>query len=356
MFEHVTSSDRNVAIQRLTALWALNECGLGGILHALNSPFTGLLVGSLAMVCIAFICALADNKWKAVLGALIVVLVIKALVSPHSSPTAYVAVAFQAITGALIYRFIPFFMVASLFFLSLGLLESAMQRLIMLTLLYGNTLWEAVDIWGKYVTDRWGVLLPLKSSTLVIYTYLAIHLVVGLLIGYFVTQTIRAVNKLWGDDRFQLTLQEEDKKSFFDTGKGKRKLKWKPVVLFAIMVLVIAFAYSGLIGSEAGWQKGLIAVIRAIVLLVLWYVFLAPLFIRILRNFLSKKHQQFSTEVSRTMDLFPYMLWIVDKAWKESKSLGWWKRWKTFTLHTLLYTLQFQLPHDPTADRSDAKF
>src|SRR5690606_29531378 len=94
--------DRTLAIQRLTALWALNECGLGGLLHALNSPMTGLLVGSIAMVCIALICSLADDKWRTVMSSLLIVLIIKALVSPHSSPTAYVAVAFQGVTGALI--------------------------------------------------------------------------------------------------------------------------------------------------------------------------------------------------------------------------------------------------------------
>ena len=98
MFENVSSQERVIAIQRLTALWALNECGLGGILHALQSPFTGLLVGSIAMICIALICAFAEKKWQAAMTSLAIVLVIKALVSPHSTPTAYIAVAFQGVT------------------------------------------------------------------------------------------------------------------------------------------------------------------------------------------------------------------------------------------------------------------
>ena len=49
MFDNLTKEERTIAIQRLTALWALNECGLGGILHAVKSPFTGLVLGSIAM-------------------------------------------------------------------------------------------------------------------------------------------------------------------------------------------------------------------------------------------------------------------------------------------------------------------
>ena len=43
------------AIQRLTALWAFTESGLGGIMHALQIPFTGLLVGGMAVIMISLI-------------------------------------------------------------------------------------------------------------------------------------------------------------------------------------------------------------------------------------------------------------------------------------------------------------
>src|SRR5258706_10118764 len=140
MLELIPRADKNLAIQRLTALWALNECGLGGFLHALESPFTGLFVGSLAMICIAFICSLADNKWQTMMTSLVIVLVIKALVSPHSPPSAYIAVVFQGVSGAIIYRYIPGLFFSSVFFVSMGLIESAIQHILTLTILYGNTI------------------------------------------------------------------------------------------------------------------------------------------------------------------------------------------------------------------------
>jgi hypothetical protein len=44
-----------VSIARLTALWAFVEAGLGGILHAFKVPFTGLLVGGMAVMLITLI-------------------------------------------------------------------------------------------------------------------------------------------------------------------------------------------------------------------------------------------------------------------------------------------------------------
>lgn len=352
MFESIALSDRQLAIQRLTALWALNECGLGGVLHAFNSPFTGLLVGSFAMLCIAFICALSDQKWKTVMTALMVVLVIKALVSPHSSPTAYIAVIFQGVTGALIYRFIPGLLFSSILFVSLGLVESALQRLFTLTVLYGNTLWEAINIWGEWVAMRWGLIIPVTSTQLIIYTYLSIHLVVGIVVGWMAYKTIRSVHALWGQKKYSLLLEKGDTKALF---KRKKQGKWRRYIFFFVLVAIIIFAYSGLPDPDSNMQQGLLSIMRACAVLALWFVFLAPVLIRYLKKYLSHKHRQLSTEVSQTMDLFPHLLWIIDKAWVESKAFRSFQRLKFFLVHTLLYILQFRMADDADIHRTDTE-
>ena len=346
MFEQLSSGERATAIQRLTALWALNECGLGGMLHALQSPFTGLLVGSIAMICIAMICAFARQKWRAVMASLVVVLIIKALVSPHSSPTAYLAVIFQGVTGAFIYRFIPGLFLSSLLFACLGLLESAMQRLLVLTIIYGNSLWEAIDLWGVFVSERWGVIIPVSSSALLIYTYLMIHFLAGIILGWFIYRIIRSIHRLWGSSKFQLQLNHEDRKSFFKE-PGKKK-KWKRYLLFLVVIIMITAAYTM---TDTG--KAIMVIVRAAGILVLWFVFLAPFILKLLKRFLAGKHQQVSEQVQHTMDIFPHLIWILDKAWKETKDHSWMTRWKLFVIHSLLYILQYQTSYDTYSDRAD---
>ena len=81
--------DRARAVERLTALWALNEAGLGGLIHAMRVPFTGIVVGSTAVVLIALIAFFAERKAQAILKATVIVLLIKAAASPHTPLPAY---------------------------------------------------------------------------------------------------------------------------------------------------------------------------------------------------------------------------------------------------------------------------
>ena len=305
------------------------------------------------MVCIAFICSLAENKWRTVMTSMLVVLIIKALVSPHTPPTAYIAVIFQGVTGALIYRYIPNLLFGSLLFFTLGLLESALQRLLLLTILYCNSLWEAIDIWGKWVADKWNVIMPVSSSKLIIYVYLLVHFIMGIVMGWLTYRSIKAVRYQWGLTTHQLQLTKDDRKEW--ARKRGTKNPWKKNVLLLIVILMIGFAYSQVIRTEHAFQKALITLLRVAGILIIWYVFLAPWVIRLIQNFLRKKQAQLADEVSHTMDMFPQLLWIVDKAWKETKGLPFIKKWKTFLVNTMLYLLQYKTTDDLPAHRTDPK-
>ncbi|KIA86019.1 hypothetical protein SAMN05421876_11631 [Kaistella jeonii] len=50
-----------ITIEHLTALWALNECALGGIVHAFKLPFTVFFVGGISELLITLI-ALSSQK------------------------------------------------------------------------------------------------------------------------------------------------------------------------------------------------------------------------------------------------------------------------------------------------------
>jgi hypothetical protein len=76
---------------RLIALWVLCEAFLGGIIHGLKLPISGLVVGSGAIICICLIAYNVQVK-GAIIKATIIVAIFKMMLSPHSPPTAYVAV------------------------------------------------------------------------------------------------------------------------------------------------------------------------------------------------------------------------------------------------------------------------
>jgi tetrahydromethanopterin S-methyltransferase subunit C len=61
----LSEQERIAAVQRLDCIMGIYvECGLGGVLHALQMPFTGLLVGGLAVIIITFIAQVSGKKYK----------------------------------------------------------------------------------------------------------------------------------------------------------------------------------------------------------------------------------------------------------------------------------------------------
>ena len=89
-------------IEKLTALWALGESALGGILHALRFPLRGMIISSVAIIIISMI-ARFSNKRGQILKSTVLVILIKGVISPHTPLTAYLAVFLQGSLGELFF-------------------------------------------------------------------------------------------------------------------------------------------------------------------------------------------------------------------------------------------------------------
>ena len=79
--------------------------GVGSLLPHLFLPPQASL--GFAAVLIALIAYFAERKARAILKALVVVLLVKAAASPHTPLPAYVAVSFQGLAGALLFGLLP---------------------------------------------------------------------------------------------------------------------------------------------------------------------------------------------------------------------------------------------------------
>lgn len=329
------SNKNQLAIHRITALWALNESGLGGIMHAFNSPFTGLVVGSIVVILISIICDLSENKFKTVLGALTIVLIIKAAVAPHSNLTAYLAVSFQAVAGAFLYSTIKSVSVASLLFAIIALVESGLQKIIVLFVLYGNTFWEALNEFGEWASNKLGFLMPYTTSKTVVGIYVAMHILVGIMVGLFVIRLLKDLRSKRDDPRFNLLINSGQEVGSAMTRKRGQKIMAMIVFLILLLSLMV---YGYLTG---GWQKGLYVFGRAIILLSVLYLIVAPLLLKYIKKYLTKRRADLSDEVDRVFDIIPALRLIVKRAYDESKSLPLFKRMYMFLLHTILYAINF---------------
>ena len=324
---------------KLTALWALNESGLGGFLHVFNSPFTGLIVGGIAILLISLIAWYSEKKWNAILKALLIVLIIKAAVSPYSPPAAYIAVSFQAVFGALLFANFPW---KGLTLMVLGMvtfLQSALQKLLVLTIIYGTHLWEAIDLYGAWVVEKLGYTTTTSTASFLIALYLSVYGIGGLLAGLFIRSIIKLISTQESDTGITINIAEALPRQ----KKSKKSFRLRMVLIWGITITVILLAFTLSGGVQAGWQKAVYVMLRSFLVLLLWYLVLGPLLLRIIRNYLTRKKSQYREDVTNAIDLFPYFRSIISYTWKETKHLKGYTRFKYFTAKTIMYCIHFEV-------------
>ncbi|MFN5347709.1 MAG: hypothetical protein ACK5B3_10825 [Bacteroidota bacterium] len=184
------------AVNRLTALWALNESGLGGVLHAAKFPFTGIFVGGFAVILISLIARYSNYSFKSILKSTAMVLMIKAAVSPHSPFPAYIAVSFQGLLGAILFSLSRNFKLTPIIFGGLALLESAIQKILLTVLFFGMSFWKSVDDFVLNTLKTFQLPPDFSFSEWIALSYVVVYFILGLIIGRFASQIPAAVSSL----------------------------------------------------------------------------------------------------------------------------------------------------------------
>jgi hypothetical protein len=326
-------------IDKLTALWALNESGLGGFLHVFNTPFTGLIVGGIAILLISLIAYYAENKWQTILKALLIVLIIKMAVSPYSPFGAYVAVSFQGLFGAFLFTQFSWKGVTLMILGMATFLESAVQKIFILTIVYGGGLWEAIDLYGAWVQKKMEFVSETSTTSVLITIYLLVYGIFGLLAGLFIKSIMSIIaNKKEASFYIKTDNLDSDK----TTSKVSFKTKAIWIWLITVAVIVLAFSFFG--GDLFGWKKGIYIVLRSFLILMLWYLIIGPLLLKLIRKHLNKKESQYKEDITNAMDLFPYFRQIISYTWKETKELKGYTRFKYFMANSISNCIHFKMP------------
>ena len=330
--------DRRRAVERLTALWALNEAGLGGIIHALRVPFTGVVVGSTAVVLIALIAYFAERKARAILKALVVVLLVKAAASPHTPLPAYVAVSFQGLAGALLFGLLPSIRLGALLLGLLALWQGAVQKLVVMSLLYGRSLWDSVDAVGHWILEKRGSGPGELSPTgWFLIVYLGYYTLAGLITGWLAGAIPREIAAALKNprpapaplgDAPPLPLPPPRKRWW-------RRTPFKTGLVLLILLAVLVWVHPG----QEGWLRGLRAFARAGVVLALWMWLVRPLGSALLRRFRRREQSIYGADVERALAQFPSLRLAAAAAWRESAAVGGFRRWKKFLVELVVAAL-----------------
>ncbi len=338
--EDLGDLDRNRAVERLTALWALNEAGLGGLIHAMRVPFTGIVVGSTAVVLIALIAFFAERKAKAILKATVIVLLVKAAASPHTPLPAYVAVAFQGLSGALLFGFLPSVRLGALLLGLLALWQGAVQKLLVMTILYGKSLWESVDAVGRWILGKMGSGPgDLSPTAWFLFFYLGYYTVAGLVTGGLAgaipdeiaraLKTARPGSLPVSGEAPELVLPAPSRKRWW------QRTPFKAGAVLAALLAVLMLLHPG----QEGWARGLRVFVRATIVLAVWMLAVRPLGQALFRRFRRREQGAYGAEVSRALEQFPALRRAAATAWRRSGDAGGFRRWKIFLVELIVLAL-----------------
>ncbi len=343
------TAPRLLKIRRITALWGFSEAAFGGVLHALNLPFRGLFISGAAVIFISLIAYNSTNK-NQIIKAAVTVILIKALVSPHSPATAYLAVFMQGLMGYILFYYKRFFKISALLLgLSAGFF-SAFQKLLVLTILYGNTLWESIDIFINFMVSQFTMtkISEYRYSYLLIAVYAAVHTTGGIVSGLLAGRIPDKINKM--NVSIKQDLKLEDNQLLNPQKKAKRKW-WRRASSILIMLLssflVILSYITPYIGRDTAADV-IIMVARSFLVMFIWYSFLSPLVLKLLNKILKKRQHQYSAELSEMIGLFPQFRSIISYIWLKTSSLKGVKRIIDFLKYSFIILLNYEedLPPD----------
>ena len=228
-------------------------------------------------------------------------------VSPQSPITAYIAVAFQGIIGAALFEKVKNQNLASYLTAILSLMETALQKLLVLLILFGTSFINASD---AFITDIFQKLnMEVNSfSVWILSIYLSIYFFWAIYIGYVCTNLPKEIQKR--QLKFtQLSYLESE----FSLDK-KNKNIWLNVLLITVgltLILVLAITFDSNIL--------MIAFYRTLIVILLWWI-LSPFLKKAAFFFLDKKRINYSSDFSSIFSLLPKIKSKIRPAYNMAKA------------------------------------
>ncbi len=320
---------------RITALWAFSECALGGLMHAFKLPFTGLFVGGFAVLCVGLLAYVERPAASTIMRATVLVMLVKAAVSPHSPPQAYVAVGFQGVLGALLLGYLRPSLLMSILYGFVAIAESALQKLLMLYLFFGKSLFEAADLFVADVLKKFGLPSHGAWAWSIAWTYVGLYALWGAVLGYWIPRLPGLLLQ-----RSQQYLSAEEAALEVEMKGKKPSFPKKIAFLVGVLLFIVAtFLLTGVEGG-GGMQKAIYAVVRTLAVLGAWLFVVRPLIQGLIQRWAQRKAKEESNILQQLLATIPDWRTRATQIFATvSRRHRGWRRWSEFALALLAVAL-----------------
>ena len=316
-----TSTTPSFIYYRLIALWVLCEALLGSIIFTFRIPVSGLVIGSCAVVCISLLAWYVPTK-GAIIKATIIVAIFKMMLSPQAPPPAYIAVFFQGLMGELLFWNRKYFRMFCIVLALLAMVESAFQRVVSITIIYGNDFWTAVNGFLKKLTGSENLT---DYSFFIIFCYVLIHIIAGLVLGSWIGFLPQRI-QLMGAFQKQYPVETNDTAIHIPERKRKKTIR---LLLFIVWIVLLAIYIQSFfkIGTALLPSDMILRIlIRSVIIVLTWYFLLSPVLKQLLHKWLQQKKQQSAEQIQQVLNLLPSTQGLVTRSWQLAAEKKGWKR------------------------------
>jgi len=320
---------------RLIALWVLCEAMLGGIIHGFKIPVSGLVVGSCAIICICLIAWYIPNK-GAIIKATIIVAIFKMMLSPQAPPPAYIAVFFQGLLGEALFWNRRFYRLSCILLAVLGLLESGLQRILMLTIVYGNDLWKVVNNFINGLTKQ---KVSTNYSLWIGGGYVALHFITGILVGWWASLLPKRIEKWSKEEKYVITTDTTATITLPAATKKKKRLKKGLFIIWILLIGLYVQSYFKIGTPLLPSHISLKILLRSLIIVLGWIFIIGPVLKQLLHKWLKKKQTKSQQEVQEVLQLLPATQQLIAQSWKRSAGSKGWKRISTASKMILVNAL-----------------
>jgi hypothetical protein len=317
-----TASAQSVSVfYRITALWALCEALLGGVLHALHLPGTGLFVGGASVLCISLLAHHCPSR-KAILKATVLVIVVKGMLSPHSPPGAYLAVFIQGSLGYLLFLGKNCFKLSCLLLGVLTQLQSALQRLVIMLIMFGSDLYRVAHEFVNYILKKAGF----AEGDYVLYIvigYIGLHVLMGIFVGWLAGRLPGMLKKQ--QHKLDLSSFAYSGNEVFAALPRRKKNIWKrffPFLTISVCCLLGVSVYFDLIVYNTAYN----ILLRAVIIAALWIWVITPLLRKLLNHWSATKRSALASELDQVLHVIPYMYRSAKFCWASTTQFSFLKR------------------------------
>lgn len=301
---------------RLISLWVLCEAMLGGIIHGFKIPVSGLVVGSCAVVCICLIAWYVPTK-SAIIKATIIVAVFKMMLSPQAPPPAYIAVFFQGLLGELLFRNRRYFKLSCILLAVFGLLESGLQRILVLTIVYGNDLWKVFNNFMNGLTRQKQTT---NYSLLIGGAYVFLHLVTGMIVGWWTALLPQRIEKWSKSGRYNIVIREPAGLKIPRKEKQRKRLKKGLFLIWILLIALYLQSYFSIGTPLLPAHLSLKILLRSVIIVLGWIFIVGPVLKQVLHRWLQKRQTKAQQDVQEVLRLLPATQQLLAQSWQLSSA------------------------------------